>query len=93
MSSQNTSNNQDVATIRLEEISATQHSHQDAIIQLNNKIDEIMKLLETSREKRPIEDETTSHQFKLSPSRSYEERDNFTMGNHKVAKCLSKMMM
>ena len=45
MSSQNTSNNQDPATIRLEEISATQHFHQDATIQLNSKFDEIMKLL------------------------------------------------
>ena len=48
MSSQNTSNNQDAATICLEEILATQHSHQDAIIQLNRKLDEIMKLLEKS---------------------------------------------
>ena len=58
MSSQNTSNNQDVAIIRLEEISATQQSHQDAIIQLSSKLDEIMKLLEKCHEKRPIEDET-----------------------------------
>ena len=39
MSSKNTSNNQDVATICLEEISVTQQSHQDAIIQLNSKLD------------------------------------------------------
>ena len=45
--------------------------------QLNRKLDEIMKLLEKSQ----IEDETTNHQFKPSPSRSNEERDNFTMGN------------
>ena len=81
MSSQNDSNNQDVVTIHLEEISATQQSHQDAIIQLNRKLDEIMKLLEKSQEKRPIEDETTSHQFKQSPSQSREEQDNFMMGN------------
>ena len=81
MSSQNASNNQDPATISLEEILATQQSHQDAIIQLSSKLDEIMKLLEKSQEKQPIEDETTSHQFKHSPSRSCEERDNFMMGN------------
>ena len=81
MSSQNTSNNQNPATIRLEEISATQQSHQDAIIQLSSKLNEIMKFLEKSQEKRPIEDETTSDQFKHLPSRSREERDNFMMGN------------
>ena len=48
MSSRKTSNNQDAATIRLEEILATQQSHQDAIIQLNRKLDEIMKILEKS---------------------------------------------
>ena len=51
MSSKKTSSNQDATTIRLEEISATQQSHQDAIIQLNSKLDEIIKLLEKSREK------------------------------------------
>ena len=51
MSSQNTSNNQDAATICLKDISATQHS--DAIIQINSKLDEIKKLLEKSQEKRP----------------------------------------
>ena len=51
MSSKNTSNNQDAITIRLKEISATQQSRQDAIIQLNRKLDEIMKLLEKSQEK------------------------------------------
>ena len=56
MSSQYTSNNQDVATISLEEISATKQFHQNAIIQLNRKLDEIMKLLEKSQEKQPIED-------------------------------------
>ena len=81
MSSQNTSNNQDAATISLEEISSTQHFHQDAIIQLNSKLDEITKLLKKSQGKRPIEDETISHQFKSSPSRSREESDKFTMGN------------
>ena len=40
-----------------------------------------MKLLEKGQEKRPIEDETASHQFKHSPSRSREERNNFMMGN------------
>ena len=49
MSSRKTSNNQDAATIRLEEILATQQSHQDAIIQLNRKLDEIMKILENSK--------------------------------------------
>ena len=44
ISSKKTSSNQDAATIRLEEISITQQFHQDAIIQLNNKLDEIMKL-------------------------------------------------
>ena len=63
MSSQNTSNNQDPAIIRLEEISATQQSHQDAIIQLSSKLDEIMK-----NNNLAIEDETTSHQFKHLPS-------------------------
>ena len=93
MSSQNASNNQDVVTIHLEEISATQQSRQDAIIQLNRKLDEIKKLLEKSRDKRPIEDETTSHQFKQSPTQSHEERDNFMMGNQQKAKRLSKMIM
>ena len=64
MSSKNTSNNQDVATICLEEISVTQQSHEDAIIQLNSKLDEVMKLLDNSKEKWPIEGETASHQFK-----------------------------
>ena len=54
MSSKKTSSNQDAATIRLEEISATQQSYRDAIIQLNSKLDEIMKLLEKSQEKRPL---------------------------------------
>ena len=49
MSSQNASNNQDVVTISLEEISATHQSHQDAIIQLISKLDEIMKLLISKR--------------------------------------------
>ena len=38
MSSKHTSNNQDAATIRLEEISTTQQSLQDVIIQLNSKL-------------------------------------------------------
>ncbi|WJZ85709.1 hypothetical protein VitviT2T_005229 [Vitis vinifera] len=86
MSSKKTSSNQDADTIRLEEISATQQSHQDAIIQLNSKLDEIMKLLEKSQEKRPIEEEITSHQFRQSPNRSREEQDNFMMGNQRRAK-------
>ena len=40
-----------------------------------------MKLIEKGQEKRPIEDETASHEFRHSPSRSCEERDNFMMGN------------
>ena len=83
MSSKKTSSNQDAATIRLEEISITQQFHQDAIIQLNSKLDEIMKLLEKSQEKRPIEEETASHQFRQSPSRSHEEPDNFMMENQR----------
>ncbi|KAL6328604.1 hypothetical protein AAG906_003289 [Vitis piasezkii] len=83
MSAKKTSSNQDAATIRLEEISATQQSHQDAIIQLNSKLDEIMKLLEKSQEKRPIEEEIASHQFRQSPSRSRKEQDNFMMGNQR----------
>ncbi|WJZ83015.1 hypothetical protein VitviT2T_002731 [Vitis vinifera] len=86
MSSKKTSSNQDAATIRLEEISATQQSHQDAIIQLNSKLDEIMKLLEKSKEKRSIEEEIASHQFRQSLSRSREEPDNFMMGNQRRAK-------
>ncbi|RVW69973.1 Transposon Ty3-I Gag-Pol polyprotein [Vitis vinifera] len=86
MSSKKTSSNQDADTIRLEEISATQQSHQDAIIQLNSKLDEIMKLLEKSQEKRPIEEEIASHQFRQSPNRSREEQDNFMMGNQRRAK-------
>ena len=57
------------------------HTTIHAIIQLNRKLDEIMKLLEKSQEKRPIEDETASHQFRQSPSRSHKEQDNFMMGN------------
>ena len=60
-SSKNTSNNQDVATTHLEEIFATRKSHQDIIIQLSSKLDEIMELLEKSQEKKPIEDDTASH--------------------------------
>ena len=86
MSFKKTSSNQDAATIHLEEISATQQSHQDAIIQLNSKLDEIMKLLEKSQEKRPIEEEIASHQFIQSPSRSREEQNNFMMGNQRRAK-------
>ena len=77
MSSRNTSNNQDAATIRLKEISATQHSHQDAIIQLNSKLDEIMKLLEKSQEKRP----------------NRRQVDRTKSGTNKEVECLSKMMM
>ena len=51
MSSKKTSSNQDADTIRLEEISATQQSHQDAIVQLDSKLDEVMKLLDNSHEK------------------------------------------
>ena len=86
MSSKTTSSNQEFATIRLEEISATQLCHQDAMIQLNSKLDEIMKLLENSQEKRPIEDEIASHQFRQSPSRSRDEQDNFMIGNQRGAK-------
>ena len=50
-------------------------------MQLSSKLDEIMKLLEKGQEKRPIEDETASHQFRHSPSRSHEEWGNFMMGN------------
>ena len=49
-SSKKTFSNQDTATICLEEISATTIP-QDAIILLNSKLDEIMKLLEKSQEK------------------------------------------
>ena len=45
MSSKNISNNQNAARTCLEEIFSTQQSHQDATIQLNSKLDEIMKLL------------------------------------------------
>ena len=86
MSSKKTSNNQDAATIRLEEISATQQSHQDAIIQLNSKLDEIMKLLEKSQEKWPIEEKIASHQFRQSPSQSREKQDNFMMGTQTRAR-------
>ena len=48
ISSKNASNNQNDATTSLKEIFATQQSHQDAIRQLNNKLEEIMKLLEKS---------------------------------------------
>ena len=76
MSSKKTSNNQDAA----------QQSHQDAIIQLNRKLDEIMKILENSKEKQPIEDEIRSNQFRQLPSRSREEQDNFMMGNQRRGK-------
>ena len=45
-----------------------------------------MKLLEKSKEKRPIEDEIRSHQFRQLPSRSPEEQDNFMMGNQRRGK-------
>ena len=54
MSSNNITNNQDAATILLVEILITQQSHQDAIIQLSSKLDEIMKLLEKSQEKHQL---------------------------------------
>ena len=85
MSSKKTSSNQDAATICLEEISATQQSYQDAIIQLSSKLDEIMKLLQKSQEKRPIEDKIASHEFKQSPSRPHEE-GNLMMGNQRRGK-------
>ena len=86
MSSKNTSNNQDATTIHLEEFSSTRQSHQNVILQLNNKLDEIMKILEKSQEKQPIEDEIASHQFRKSLSRSCEEQDNFMMRNQKKGK-------
>ena len=86
MSSKNTSNNQDVATICLEEISVTQQSHEDAIIQLNSKLDEVMKLLDNSKEKWPIEGETASHQFRQLSNRSREEQDNFMIRNQRMGK-------
>ena len=54
MSSNNITNNQDAATILLVEILITQQSHQDDIIQLSSKLDEIMKLLEKSQEKHQL---------------------------------------
>ena len=45
-----------------------------------------MKLLENSQEKRPIEDEIASHQFRQSLSRSRDEQDNFMMGNQRRGK-------
>ena len=63
MSSKETSSNQDAATIRLEEISATTIPSRCYNI-LNSKLDEIMKLSEKSQEKQPIEDEIASHQFR-----------------------------
>ena len=62
------------------EILATQQSHQDAIVQLNSKLDEIMKLLEKSQEKWPIEEEIASHQFRQLASQSHEKQENFMMG-------------
>ena len=85
MSSKNTSRNQDIATTHLEEIPTTQQSYQNAIIQLNSKLDEIMKLLQKSQEKRPIEDKIASHEFKQSPSRPHEE-GNLMMGNQRRGK-------
>ena len=49
--------------ICLEEISATTIPSRCYNI-LNSKLDEIMKLLEKSQEKQPIEDEIASHQFR-----------------------------
>ena len=49
-----------------------QQSHQNVVIQLNN-FNEIMKLLEKSQEKQPIEDEAINHQFGQSPDRPLEE--------------------
>ena len=54
MSSNNIANNQDAATILLVEILITQQSHQDVIVQLSSKLDEIMKLLEKSQEKHQL---------------------------------------
>ena len=45
-----------------------------------------MKLFEKSQEKRPIEEEIVSHQFRQSTNRSREEQDNFMMGNQRRAK-------
>ena len=45
-----------------------------------------MKLLGKCQEKQPIEDKMASHQFRQSPSRSHEERDNFMMGNQQRGK-------
>ena len=48
-----------------------------------------MKLFEKSQEKRPIEEEIASHQFRQSPNRSHEEQDNFMMGTQKGSDFLS----
>ena len=45
-----------------------------------------MKLFEKSQEKRPIEEEIVSHQFRQSPNRSRKEQDNFMMGSQRKAK-------
>ena len=84
--SKSTFNNQDAITTCLNEISATQQSHQDAIIQLNSKLDDIMELLENSQEKHSIEDGITSHQFRQSPHRPCDVQRKFMMGNQRRGK-------
>lgn len=49
-------NNQDVTLTCLEKIFATQQSQQEAIIKLNNQLDEIVGLLAKSQEKQSIEE-------------------------------------
>ena len=83
MSSKNTSNNLDVITTHSKEIFAIQQSHHDAIIQLNSKFDEIMKLLEKSKKKGLIEDDITSHQFEHSSHKPCDEQGNFLIGNQR----------
>ena len=45
-----------------------------------------MKLFEKSQEKRPIEEEIVSHQFRQSTNRSREEQDNFMIGSQRKTK-------
>ena len=45
-----------------------------------------MKLLEKSKEKHSIEDETISHQIEQLPCSPYDKQDNFMMGNQRRGK-------
>lgn len=71
------SSNQDAVTACLAKIFVKHPSCRDAIIQLNRKLDKIMKLLGKTSEKCLIDDKNINLFFRPSPCRPYDEQGNF----------------